>query len=223
MDNGAESANTCAMPRGSGPPRAPPKGALRAQDPYRAFGSAYGPLAPGSFPEPGGAPPSTWPPTAAAVREADGTPSRRRIIVNRFDANPPRQSLLAAGVESVVVYGDAAGEHHLLARGRHDAWAYVYAAFLGEVALFGALPGMAATFIAHAVGMGPNAVLLAMVVFVLLMGAWPAWAVFRDRWYCIEAQASRYCVGLPGISWLHVPAIAFVYANFRGLKKLTGG
>jgi hypothetical protein len=44
--------------------------------------------------------------------------------------------------------------------------------------------------------------------------------VFRNRWRCTEAFASRFCSGLANLSMMYVPMIALVYANARGLAKL---
>jgi hypothetical protein len=46
--------------------------------------------------------------------------------------------------------------------------------------------------------------------------------VYADRWSCIEAFSSRSCSGVANLSFFYVPVIAFVYANYRGLKKLRG-
>jgi hypothetical protein len=117
--------------------------------------------------------------------------------------------------------GDRAGEPRYLERGRYDAWIHVVIAFIYTGLLFGGTLGLLA-------GAGVRAVLgdaatTAMYVTAGVVGLAGAWLVFRDRWRCIEAVASRYCSGLANLSMVYVPIIAFFYAAFRGVKKLSGG
>ena len=39
---------------------------------------------------------------------------------------------------------------------------------------------------------------------------------------CTEAYASQYCSGVANLSLLYVPLVALVYANVRGVRKLSG-
>jgi hypothetical protein len=109
--------------------------------------------------------------------------------------------------------GDAAGEHLQMRRGRYDAWLHVILGFAMQVGAIALLLG--------ALG---SLVLPQQVAFIIgaAIGLPIAIVVFRDRWRCIEAFASRFCAGLANISILYVPAIALVYANVRAVQKLSG-
>jgi hypothetical protein len=150
----------------------------------------------------------------------NAVPPKRGLVVSR--PSPDAPDLLAQGLETSFVYGDVAGEHLAMARSGHDAWLYVWMAFVAEVILFGFAPGYLFAVLAAVAGMSRGGALLVMAVFTGVGGFVPAWLVFRDRWCCIEAFASRYCVGVLRVSVLYVPVIALVYANVRGVKKLAG-
>ena len=105
-------------------------------------------------------------------------------------------------------------------RGRFSAWPYVVIAFLAEIVLIGLIPSGILGAIFDAAGAPPEAAGGAIVVGMVVGGV-AAYFVFRDRWRCIEAFSSRFCVGLMNISLLFVPAIALVYANVRGFQKLA--
>lgn len=127
-------------------------------------------------------------------------------------ADPPAQSL----------HGDAAGEYLRMKRGRFTAWPYVVLAFIGEMFLVGFLPATIAGVVVDAAGGNRDAVGFTTLGIGLVAGVAGAYFVFRDRWRCIEAFSSRFCVGLMNISILFVPAVALVYANVRGVQKLFG-
>jgi hypothetical protein len=122
-------------------------------------------------------------------------------------------------------FGDSAGEHMGMTRGRYGATVYVFFAFLMEIgivtALFaalGALLGAVANLDDDVTGM----ITLAAAGTGFCGGAVLAYFVFRDRWKCIEAFSSRFCSGLMNLSLMYVPFIALVYANIRGIQKLSG-
>jgi hypothetical protein len=213
------------MTQGSGPPNRPPRAALDAaassRDPYRSPPHAQ--VAPGAFPAPGQeAPAPAWRPPVPASPAQESVPPKRRLVVSRPSLQSPAPGLLAQGFETTLVYGDAAGEHLMMGRGSHDASLYVAVAFVAEVLLLGCVPGYLFGALAHLAGMGGAGTMFVMVVFTLVGGSVPAWLIFRDRWCCIEAFASRYCVGMFRVSLMYVPLIALVYANVRGVKKLSG-
>jgi hypothetical protein len=99
-------------------------------------------------------------------------------------------------------------------RGRYSAWSHVVFAYLLESALLGAALADGLRYVFHSTSGGHVPTAIGM-----LTGAMLVWLVFRDRWRCIEAHASRYCSGLANLSLLYVPLIALVYANARGLAK----
>jgi hypothetical protein len=134
---------------------------------------------------------------------------------------PPAFS--APGAGSPGAYGDAAGEHVRMTRGRFGAWPYVVLAFLMQIGIVTALFGFGAAMLVAVTGMPDDAgaaTTLAGAGTGLLGGAALAYFTFRDRWRCIEAFSSRFCSGLMNLSLLYVPAVALVYANVRGVQKL---
>ncbi len=120
------------------------------------------------------------------------------------------------------IYGDGAGEYLRMERGRYGAWAHVAVGFLYQVGLIGSIVGFPAAFIAALVTNDAGTIGLIAMISGGLFGAVGAYFTFRDRWKCIEAFSSRFCIGLMNISILYVPLIAFVYANVRGIQKLAG-
>lgn len=127
-------------------------------------------------------------------------------------------------------FGDRAGEHLRIARGRYSAWTYVVLAF-GMVALAIATALLLVSFVVfeppwskpwiadrHTRDMVGRYVLGADAV----LGFVGAWWIFRDRWRCIEAVSSRYCSGIMNLSLVYVPVIAAVVAVARGLRKFSG-
>ncbi len=132
---------------------------------------------------------------------------------------PPGALPLSVGA-APSTFGDAALEHLHMKRGRYNAWAYVVIAFLGETMLLGSLPSALLGRAAGAFGASRDATEM-ITIGALLLGLPLAYLVFRDRWRCIEAFSSRFCVGLMNISMLFVPIVALVYANVRGAQKLA--
>jgi hypothetical protein len=143
----------------------------------------------------------------------------------------PRQSPRATGVAGSapppfddVRVGDAAGEFRLIRRGGHRAWAYVVVAFALEICFvsFDIHDLLQHTRAAH----NPDATVLLSAAAGIALSLW----VYNDRWRCIEAFSSRFCFGSGWVAALltshlcmiWVPSIAFVYANYRGLRKLLG-
>ena len=118
-------------------------------------------------------------------------------------------------------HGDAAHEHLYMKRGHFSAWPHVVIAFLMEAALVGCAVGLPAGYAISAV-LGRGVFETAALAVGAPVGLAAAYFVFRDRWRCIEAFSSRFCVGLMNISMLFVPIVALVYANVRGLRKLGG-
>jgi hypothetical protein len=88
----------------------------------------------------------------------------------------------------------------------------------GVFAVVGGLIGAAANLDDDVTGM----ITLALGGTGLCAGIALAYFVFRDRWKCIEAFSSRFCSGLMNLSLLYVPWVALVYANVRGIQKLSG-
>ena len=113
-----------------------------------------------------------------------------------------------------ILPGDAGGEYQTMDRGRYSASMYVGIAFLLDCGLLGLIPMLAL----HAAVPGTGAYLVGLGIGAIL-----SYLVFRDRWRCIEAYASRACSGVVNLSLLYVPLVALVYANVRGIRKLRGG
>jgi hypothetical protein len=127
-----------------------------------------------------------------------------------------RTARAAAPADEPEPIGDHAGEHLYMTRGRYSAWPYVVVAFLLESAILGAIPIFILQFALHPFTSDPEL----GAALGLLVGTVLAYLVFRDRWRCIEATASRFCSGLMNLSILYVPFVALIYANARGLAKL---
>lgn len=122
-------------------------------------------------------------------------------------------------------YGDRAGEHLIMKRGRFRATVYVFFAFLMEIALVAGIFALGAGIVAAVAGLDDDVagmLTLSAGGAGTLGGGVLAYFVFRDRWKCIEAFSSRFCSGLMNFSMLYVPAVALVYANVRGIQKLQG-
>jgi hypothetical protein len=112
---------------------------------------------------------------------------------------------------TATLIGDAAGEYLKMERGSYHAWIHVGIAFALEVALFAfvATGGLHFLF--------PDSDLTSLG---LAAGTAVAVLVYWDRWRCVEAYASEWCTGILNLSILVVPFVAFLYANYRGLRKL---
>jgi hypothetical protein len=129
--------------------------------------------------------------------------------------SPPQQS----------AYGDRAGEHLRMKRGRFGATVYVFFAFLMQMAIvagFFALIGGIVAAVANLDDDVTGMITLGLGATGAVGGGVLAYFVFRDRWKCIEAFSSRFCSGLMNLSIMYVPFIALVYANVRGIQKLSG-
>jgi hypothetical protein len=135
---------------------------------------------------------------------------------------PPAGSWAAEPPGAHGVFGDAAGEHLVMKRGEYSAWPYVVLAFLYEATLTGVVPGGISGFLADAAGAKEEVAGAAVIAGTVVFGFPLAYLVFRDRWRCIEAYSSRFCVGIMNVSLFHVPFFALVYANVRGFRKLVG-
>ncbi|MGD0292280.1 MAG: hypothetical protein ABSB30_00330 [Terracidiphilus sp.] len=131
----------------------------------------------------------------------------------------PKKNRFAAGTapQAVVGVGDPGYEYLRMKRGKYDAWAHVHIAFFVQAALVASLAALVLAEVFHAEA--TSYTILGVATFVAI--ATTLW-VYVDRWSCIEAFSSRFCSGLANFSILYVPGIAFVYANYRGLKKLRG-
>jgi hypothetical protein len=119
-------------------------------------------------------------------------------------------------------FGDAAGEHLAMRRGKRSAWAHVGLAFLMEGALFALPIARLAAFLFVKAGLGADDLSIASWSAGGALGLVLAYAVFRGRFRCIEALASRYVVDADFVSVLWAPFIAFGYANLRAFRKLAG-
>ncbi len=113
--------------------------------------------------------------------------------------------------------GDSESEHIGLGRGRYSAWGYVHFAFFLQLVVLGTLMSFFLSRISGR-GMTDFTVVGAATVFA---GAGAIWT-YSDRWNCIEAVSSQMCSGWMNLSALYVPIVAFIYANYRGYKKIWG-
>jgi hypothetical protein len=132
----------------------------------------------------------------------------------------PRKNRLASGsalqaAEAGV--GDLGNEYLRMKRGKYNAWIHIHIAFFLQTALVTSLAALLLAEVFHADVLSYTI----LGVATLLAIATTLW-VYVDRWSCIEAFSSRFCSGVANLSILYVPAIVFVYANYRGLKKLGG-
>jgi hypothetical protein len=135
------------------------------------------------------------------------------------------EPLSVGGVASSTIrrraVGDSAGEHRYMRRGRFSAWPHVVLAFLAQTVLVGAACAAPAWLGASRVLGAEAALWVAFAVFAAT-GPAAAYLTFRDRWRCIEAFASRFCVGVLNLSLLYVPLVALGYANVRAVQRLSG-
>jgi hypothetical protein len=116
-------------------------------------------------------------------------------------------------------YGDRAGEHRQMRRGRFSAWVHVILAFLGQIAVVYALLVSVLTTAGKSLQSGTLGFLMLLTLAVAIGTAvWTFW----DRWRVNEAFSSRFCSGLANISILYVPIISYVYANYRAVQRLRG-
>lgn len=124
--------------------------------------------------------------------------------------------------DGAPAYGDKAFEHLYMKRGRFTAWPYVVIAFLMEAALVGCVTGLPVGLALGAITNDGGVASSAGALVGLPAGITGAYFVFRDRWRVVEAFSSRFCVGIMNISLFFVPIVALVYANVRGIQKLSG-
>jgi len=129
---------------------------------------------------------------------------------NRFAAGTAPQAA-AGGI------GDPGYEYLRMKRGKYNAWVHVHIAFFTQAVLIGFLAGilLGAAFHIDETSYTTLGVATFIAVAATLL-------IYVDRWSCIEAFSSRFCSGLANLSILYVPVVAAVYANIRGLMKLTG-
>jgi hypothetical protein len=114
------------------------------------------------------------------------------------------------------LFGDAGFEHTRMKRGKYGGGLYVGLAFLLEIGLTGML---VMSFVKNImqISTDDNAALFV----VALAGTAIALLIFWNRRKCIEAFSSRFCSGAAQLSFMYVPVVALVYANYRGVKKLV--
>ena len=153
-------------------------------------------------------------PMRSAPRVAPSGPAASKPAVSKPAVSKPAVSKPVASKPAVARFGDLAGEHLAMRRGRYSAWSYVVVAYLFESVLLG-IPVVRLSYALYPFASDD----MTPAWIGLLCGAVLAWFVFRDRWRCIEAYASRFCSGLVRLSALYVPLIALIYANIRGLAK----
>ena len=108
-----------------------------------------------------------------------------------------------------TVIGDFAGEHRHMDRSRYVAWLYVSSAFGAQVAITIILFDKMLGFPHSSKAGGALGFLLTL-------------AIYWNRFACIEAYTSNYCSGYVNLSIFIAPLAALYYANYRGIKKLTG-
>jgi hypothetical protein len=174
------------------PPQGPPTGSAPNPGP--------------SYPEPGyrAPPPGPWGAPATAFQAAYA----------------PATTVPGAAHNSI--YGDGAGEYLRMQRGSYSAWPHVVIAFIYQIGFMGCFVALPIVFLCGAIGLNDDTMMAIGLGTGGIGGATAGYFVFRDRWRCIEAFASRYCIGFVRISALYVPIVAFVYANVRGVQKLSG-
>lgn len=137
---------------------------------------------------------------------------RRHLSVKTIDwtAHPPRPKPRPVNPGLV---GDAAGEHRYIERGRYHAWIHVLLAFLAQAfLLYFASEGVLEKFLSVETS--------ELIGFFVGFGL--TFAIYWNRWLCIEAYASESCSGIFNLSMFYVPLVVVCYANYRGFKKLAG-
>jgi hypothetical protein len=185
-----------------GNPKSPGNGPYGAYGPQQPW-MAQGPAQPWGPPQPGYGPP-------VAPQNPYAAPYAQPGMALPQQASP---------------YGDSAGEHLNMQRGRYRATIYVVFAFLMQIGIVTGIFALGAGLITAVAGLNDDAtavIALGAAGTGFLGGVALAYFVFRDRWKCIEAFSSRFCSGLMNLSLLYVPVVALVYANVRGVQKLSG-
>jgi hypothetical protein len=112
--------------------------------------------------------------------------------------------------------GDAAGEYLTMRSGAYSATHYVALAF--GVQLCGCAYLASSALLSVAGSQANNDLLVGCAAFA---SAALTLAIFWDRWKCITIYSSNFCSGCLNLSVIYVPVVAIVYANYRGLLKLT--
>ncbi len=217
------------MNDGQRPPGYPPQQQPWSAQPAQPWGApqqpAYGapqaPLAPYGAPQGYGAPQQPY--GAPPPQNPYGPPPAAQ---NPYAA-PYAQPGMPMGQmgQDPSMFGDAAGEHLRMQRGRYRAGVYVFFAFLLQIGIVVAVCVAVAALIAGIGQFNDDATAIVTLVagsIGFCGGGALAYFVFRDRWKCNEAFSSRFCSGLMNLSLLYVPWIALVYANVRGVQKLSG-
>lgn len=130
-----------------------------------------------------------------------------------------RRNRFGAGTipQAAVGVGDPGNEYFRMKRGKYNAWIHVHIAFFVQAALVTSLVALVLAEVFHADALSYT--ILGVATFLAIVAT--LW-IYTDRWSCIEAFSSRFCSGVANLSILYVPVIVFVYANYRGLKKLRG-
>lgn len=189
----------------------------------------YGQPPPQQQPPPAAYDPAAYSQPGAAPHGAFGPPQGAAAGSNPFAAFPAQPNTATStgggGVQPAAArggaYGDRAGEHLRMARGRYSAWTYVVIAFVMQMAAIGGLIGLLAVAIGDGVSDDGDTVDAIGFAAGAVVGGVAAFFAFRDRWRCIESFSSRFCSGVMNLSILYVPLVAFVYANVRWAQKLA--
>jgi hypothetical protein len=176
----------------------------------------------------GGQQPPGYPPGYPQAPQYGASPYAPNYGASPYAAPVPVSPYAPPGVAPAQpqgAYGDRAGEHLRMKRGRFGATVYVFFAFLMQMAIvagFFALIGGIVAAVANLDDGVTGMITLGLGATGAVGGGILAYFIFRDRWKCIEAFSSRFCSGLMNLSIMYVPFIALVYANVRGIQKLSG-
>lgn len=150
----------------------------------------------------------------------------RTLGQSRRHGRAARKPLRSATRRTAGSLGDKAGEHLRMKRSRFSARPYVVVAFVLQVVFSAVFFALTVDVIARKIAHLRQYTLDMLAVVALgtgvVGGGLLAYYIFRDRWKCIEAFSSRFCLGVVNLSMIYVPAVALVYANMRGIQKLWG-
>jgi predicted signal transduction protein with EAL and GGDEF domain len=97
--------------------------------------------------------------------------------------------------------------------GKYHAWIHVVLAFALQIIV------LAFLFVRTTEAMVHSNTWNGFDVGLAILGAF---LIYWNRWHCIETYASTYCTGVLNLSIVSVPLITFLYANYRGIRKLRG-
>jgi hypothetical protein len=176
----------------------------------------------------GGQQPPGYPPGYPQSPQYGPSPYAQPYGPSPYAAPVPPSPYAPPGAPAAMApsaYGDRAGEHLRMKRGRFRATVYVFFAFLMQMAIVAGIFAASAGLVAALANLSDDltgALALGAAAAGAIGGGVLAYFVFRDRWKCIEAFSSRFCSGLMNLSLLYVPVVALVYANVRGVQKLSG-